>query len=83
MRSHGTQVFDTPKQFNRTSHHAILAPGDNSLTLPLEMKGVISYLHTRKPTPQVLTDCDFIELTSGSLWDPYNDHFAEQEAHID
>ena len=46
MRSHGVIVSDAPKRFDCSSSHAIIATvGDSEykVTLPLRLRGVISY----------------------------------------
>jgi hypothetical protein len=70
LRHNGVSVNDVPKFFNSTSSHSIIIPG--KLDLPLRMRGVISYLPTRKPTMSELDRCERFELTSAQSWDPHN-----------
>jgi len=70
LRHNGVSVNDVPKFFNSTSSHSIIIPG--KLDLPLRMRGVISYLPTRKPTMSELDRCEHFELTSAQSWDPHN-----------
>jgi len=66
----GIQVDDTPKIFNPASNHSIRIPG--KLELPLRMRGVISYLPTRRPSKDEFDKCERYELTSACDWDPHN-----------
>jgi hypothetical protein len=85
IRYHGNKVHDVPKQFDPDSQHAIEIPSKN-LVLPLGLDGIISYLPTRRPTPEEMTefrtqnpDDDWIELTSDVAWRPYSKEFKEAE----
>jgi hypothetical protein len=77
LRSHGVQVFDTPKVFNANSPHAIIVPGQ--IQFPLQLHGIISFLETRKPTKEELRDCDRFELTSAASWNPFAEYFQQKE----
>jgi len=70
LRHNGVTVNDTPKVFDSASSHSITLPG--KLNLPLRMRGVISYLPTRKPTKEELDKCEHFELTSAQSWHPHN-----------
>jgi hypothetical protein len=63
LRSNGWKVQDMPKQFLTESAHAILDP-TGTLWMPLEMRGVISYLLMRRPTNEVRETCTLYDLTS-------------------
>jgi hypothetical protein len=84
LRSHGNRVHDVPKQFEPDSKHAIEIP-HRDLTLPLGLDGIISYLPTRKPTPEEMKEFraqpqeSWIELTSDVPWKPYSKEFREAE----
>ena len=56
LRSFGVVVDDTPKQFDPKSSHAIELPGE-SLTIPLEMNGVVSFFSSHKPSEDELENC--------------------------
>ena len=62
--------------------HVIIIPRENNLHIPLQLNGIFSFFHTRRPTPDEIrhTD-DIIFLTPDSdSWDPYSRHYAENEA---
>jgi hypothetical protein len=69
LRDFGLRVNDVPPCYDSTSTHSIIIP-DSNLELPLHTRGVFSYLETRKPTQFKLDNCQRIELTSASPWDP-------------
>ncbi len=39
---------------------------------PLKIRGVLSYLQTRRPTDEELKRCEHFELTSPESWGPYD-----------
>jgi hypothetical protein len=79
LRANGIQVHDCPKQFDPQSKHAIYIP-DADLQIPLQMWGVISGFHTRRPTQAELDDVtSHIELTSEEEWTPYATMFSTME----
>lgn len=79
LRSNGIQVHDCPKQFDPQSKHAIYIP-EADLQIPLQMWGVISGFHTRRPTQAELDDvASHIELTSEAEWEPYAAMFSTAE----
>ena len=49
MRAYGTKVEDVPRQFDKNSSHSIFIP-EKSMTIPLELDGVVSGFVSRKPT---------------------------------
>jgi hypothetical protein len=69
LQDFGLIVNDVPSYYDQTSSHSIIIPTTN-LELPLLMRGVFSYLDTRKPTDVELLTCKRVELTSASPWDP-------------
>mmetsp|Transcript_8644 Transcript_8644/g.12587 ORF Transcript_8644/g.12587 Transcript_8644/m.12587 type:complete len:434 (-) Transcript_8644:3145-4446(-) len=69
LRDFGLIVNDVPSHYDQTSSHSVIIPTTN-LELPLLMRGVFSYLDTRKPTDVELLTCKRVELTSASPWDP-------------
>jgi hypothetical protein len=69
LRDFGVIVNDVPTFYDPTSSHSIIVPTVD-LELPLLMRGVFSYLDTRKPTDDELLRCKHVELTSASPWDP-------------
>jgi len=76
LRLNGVEVFDTPRQFDPNSPHAIVAEG---LNIPLDMLGVCSGFESRKPTDRELEEFPHIDLTSDMEWDPSSDFLARRE----
>ena len=82
LRANGLIVDDVPKQFDNKSRHAVVIPRtstESELVLPLEMKGIISFLQTRRPTKKELEECSHVELTSPHPWEPYSQEFGNNE----
>jgi hypothetical protein len=69
LRHNGLIVKDTPRVYDPSSTHSIIIPG--KLNLPLKMRGVMSYLLTRKPSEEELLSCERFELTSAECWEPH------------
>ena len=78
LRSYGIIVDDTPRQFDSSSSHSIVVPGDN-VKIPLEMSGVISYFSSHLPTDDELVNCRRLVMCSDVPWDPNDPSFALQE----
>ena len=79
LRANGIRVDDCPRQFDETSSHSIYVP-EHDLTLPLELRGVISGVNTRLPTEAELEDlATHVALTSDLEWDPNASSFAANE----
>ena len=74
IRANNIIVEDTPKCYdmNGTSRQAIIIP-DKNIILPLHMHGPMMFLPVRYPTDTEVEECERIELTSMSGWDPYNE----------
>ena len=69
LRDFGIIVNDTPSCYDHSSSFSIVLP-DSDIEMPLLMRGVISYIETRKPTEEELLKCERYELTSATPWDP-------------
>lgn len=65
---------DVLKVYSPMSMQSIIIP--DVISLPLKMRGVLSYLPTRKPNERELHDCDRYELTSAEPWNPYDMSFG-------
>ena len=82
MREGGLTVSEKPKiHCNDPSveDHSITFP-DSSLRIPLQLSGIFSYFHTRKPTKQELYDCKKLFLTPDSNdWNPHCTSFESNE----
>jgi len=93
VRANDIAVNDEPKSMvlnPSDDHHAIVVPPQepnlDGLRIPLSIRGVISYVTTRKPTIKEYEQCPEdhrIELTYESPeWDPSTTRFEEQEARM-
>ena len=76
MRLVGLEVNEQPKFMTRKPticHHLLYFPSSD-IRLPLSIKGIVSYLHTRKPTLNEYSNIKtHLDLTpSFSEWDPHN-----------
>jgi len=69
LRCNGVTVNDVPPVFGSNSSHSIILP--EGIEIPLKMRGVMSFIDTRKPTEYELTHCEKYELTSPSPWEPH------------
>ena len=89
MRLNDVEVNDCPKfvHDNPTDKtHTITVKGDNdTLVIPLSLKGVTSYFPTRIPTAAENETCQSYNLTFPEPeWDPLSDTFAlQEEAQVD
>jgi hypothetical protein len=84
LRANGIIVNDIPQHLARRagilSTHSIHC-GNDSLNIPLLLKGIISYFNVRRPTLEEIHNCATIQLTDhDSEWDPYSPLFEAQEA---
>ena len=87
LRLAGLHVNEEPK-FMAThptlDHHSISVP-DSDIRFPMALNGIISYLPTRRPTKEEVTQRNLtpercIELTPGfSEWNPHNPSYGTQE----
>jgi hypothetical protein len=87
MRLNDVVVSETPKvQCSNPTNisHTITVKGDNmndELSIPLDLRGVVSCFTTRKHTQEEFDTCDRYELTYESpVYDPSGSSYAEQEA---
>ena len=87
LRLAGLQVNEIPKFMAESptlDHHSILVP-DNDVRIPMALKGIISFIHTRLPTSNEINyrnaipeQC--IDLTPDlSEWNPHNPSYGIQE----
>jgi len=81
LRAHSIVVDDCPKHLApipSAATHSIYIP-QLELRLPLQLKGVLSYLPVHYPSEEELTSCPWIELTSDAEWNPTCQSFEENE----
>ena len=78
LRATGLQVDDCPRQFDKRSTHSIMVE-DPQVTIPLALHGVISYFHSRKPTPSDVEELEWITLTGTARWDPKDPTYSQME----
>lgn len=84
MRTHGVRVEDVPKHLSQgKSSHSIYFE-DEKVTIPLRLKGCISYFTVRTPNDKEINECLSLEATSEEVeWEPYSQYFEEQERGFD
>jgi len=91
LRANGVTVHETPLQFLHPSdrseegHSIIYDDGIHHLHIPLELNGVISRFHTRKPLQHEIADEDRypkIWMTNPKPWDPYDISFEQVETEL-
>ena len=95
LRTNDVKVFDYPKYLTESptvmTHSVIIPPneGDNcSLSIPLSLKGVTSFFHTRKPS---LIEYEMAEAKGRSYditynspdWDSHSSTFTKQEGAVE
>jgi len=81
LRVNGLIVDDCPRHLApnpETATHSIQVP-NQKLHLPLQLKGILSYLPVHYPSDEELNTCPWIELTADSEWNPKCDSFQENE----
>ncbi|EEC42677.1 predicted protein [Phaeodactylum tricornutum CCAP 1055/1] len=78
MRDFGIEVDNAPRQYVANSKHSLYVP-DSQLRIPLQLRGIFSFLESRKPTQQELDECEHIILTSDVPWEPCSADFARRE----
>eukprot|EP00536_Pseudo-nitzschia_multiseries_P010379 jgi/Psemu1/203096/e_gw1.314.32.1 len=82
-------VEETPCQFDPRSKHGItiqtpLEDDDpKKVFIKLNMRNVISYFSTRKPTKLELDECEHLIATNDAPWDPHSLKFRMAESAID
>ncbi len=80
-RTNGVIIDDVPQHLShdKTSTHSIYFP-EEQVRIPLQLKGVISYITTRYPSDAEINDCRWLVVSNDLTWNPYDDSFAEYEA---
>ena len=83
MRLHGITVNDVPSFIHTRPDdpkpHCIFDPV-SELTIPLRLRGVISYFPCRVPTADELSNCYTIYMTADTPeWDPHSSSYTQME----
>jgi hypothetical protein len=65
LRVNNVIVNDTPRQFDKDSTHSIII---DDVTIPLDMRGVVSYFETRAPRQDDNDNLPQLHLTAASDW---------------
>ena len=77
------RVDEAPRQWDPASSHGIALLSDNEdndeLFISLEIKGVISYFNSRKPTEEELRTWTRIVSTADTPWDPNTTTYSKAE----
>jgi len=82
MRHYGIIIDDIPQHLAPNPDvvtHSIYIP-DQDIMIPLEMRGIISLFHTRRPSSDEIENCTWVQITSELDWDPHSTEFQEKEA---
>jgi hypothetical protein len=86
MRLDGVIVNETPRfqcEIPTESSYSVVVrgvSGDETITIPLFLKGVTSCMTTRKPAKFEFENCDHFELTAERpAYDPHCESYASQE----
>ena len=82
ISSAGVTLNDTPKIHSKdpTIDYHCITFEDSDLIIPLQLSGVFSYFHTRKPTFSELHECPKLFLTPDSnYWNPHCQSFEKNE----
>jgi len=79
-RVNGVIVDNVPQHLSKdkSSTHSIYFPLQD-VRIPLELKGVISYLLTRYPSQEKINNCTWLQVTGDGTWDSYSHAFFEDE----
>lgn len=80
LHAYGSIVNNVPKHLGGTSH-SISIP-DNDLTIPLKLRGIVSYFPARNPSLYEIENCPTVILMSDSEWNPYDNTFEVKEEQI-
>jgi hypothetical protein len=81
LRHNGLIVDDVPRHLSpnpSSATHSIFVPEEN-VTIPLEMRGVISLFYTRRPTQEEIENKKWLLFTSNLEWDPHSEDFTHNE----
>jgi hypothetical protein len=80
LQANGVDVYDAPRHSTKgKSPHMIRFPQD-SVQVPLVMKGIISYFPVRTPSQKEIDDCLILEATAKNTeWEPSSTEFQETE----
>jgi len=81
LRHNGLIVDDVPRHLSpnpSNASHSIFVPEEN-VTIPLEMRGVISLFYTRRPTQEEIENKKWLIFTSSLDWDPHSEDFMHNE----
>ena len=82
MRAAGVTLNETPKLHSKdpTIYNHCITFEDSDLRIPLQLTGVFSYFHTRKPTLLELHECPKLFLTlDANYWNPHFQSFETNE----
>jgi hypothetical protein len=84
MRLAGNTVNECPKYQctdpTEDDHCIIFNDDETDLRIPLQLNGVFSFFHTRKPTDDELQGCEKVMMTpDASSWNPYCPSFELNE----
>ena len=85
IRLTGHEVDEFPKSMCKqptTKYHAITI-SDPELIIPLPLKGITSYISTKKSTVEEYNTCKYIDITPNtSDWNPHDIDYVDQESYM-
>ena len=76
----GVIVDDVPYHLSHDTSltHSIYFP-DDDVHLPLQLRGVISYIETHMPSQFEIDNCKWLVITGDEEWNPYDDSFKKMK----
>ena len=81
IREAGIELHDTPKiqvKDPSVNDHSLYFPSAQ-VRIPLQLWGIFSYFPSKKPTSQILNDCEDIFMLTPSNWDPHEPAYKLNE----
>jgi hypothetical protein len=81
LRHNGLTVDDVPRHLSPNpdlATYSIFIPDEN-VSIPLELRGIISLFITCQPSPEELENCRWLMFTSELEWHPHSEDFMRNE----
>jgi hypothetical protein len=71
IQAHSNKVEDVPKLCGGTS--SLISFLEDNLSIPLKLRGIISYFPVRTPTMDGIKNCHTVILTSDAKWNTFSE----------
>jgi hypothetical protein len=71
IQAHSNNVEDVPKLCGGTS--SLISFLEDNLSIPLKLRGIISYFPVRTPTMDGIKNCHTVILTSDAKWNTFSE----------